>query len=288
YNGSNPNNGACIMMYGSGAVTFEHNEIHHCGSGIFLKGDPNQNLDTFTIRYNLFHNIGEFRSGVPSGSAIIMHVGAANPPDRPTRVYQNVVRDSFDAAIRIWRFSDTVAVNNPMNSKVVNNTFYNVPTGYWIDNELFPNAGHVFRNNLVVNTSLNALAINATANDKTRLDSEHNLFWNFGTFASTAAGNFTLAGWRSTFGQDNASPASIEADPTFVDAAARDFRLQTGSPARTLGRDFLDLNGNGSTTDTIPAGAYLTGSEVIGRTSGPLPPPVRPPSAPSRLRRVTP
>lgn len=32
----------------------------------------------------------------------------------------------------------------------------------------------------------------------------------------------------------------------------------------TLGRDVLDININGSTTDVIPAGAYITGTEIIG------------------------
>ena len=46
-------------------------------------------------------------------------------------------------------------------------------------------------------------------------------------------------------------------------------------------------NGNGSTSDTIPAGAYVTGNEVIGRTSGgPAPPSM--PGAPANLRIIPP
>jgi hypothetical protein len=47
--------------------------------------------------------------------------------------------------------------------------------------------------------------------------------------------------------------------------------------------DILDLNHNGSTTDIIPAGAYVSGTEVIGRRAGGgIPPPT--PSAPTSLR----
>ncbi|OGS04433.1 MAG: hypothetical protein A3J70_00875 [Elusimicrobia bacterium RIFCSPHIGHO2_02_FULL_61_10] len=73
----------------------------------------------------------------------------------------------------------------------------------------------------------------------------------------------------------------------FVNPANRDFRLQSGSPARTLGVDVLDLDNDGSTTDVIPAGAYVTGNEIIGRTGGGgTPPDVTPPSVPGNLSAV--
>jgi hypothetical protein len=65
----------------------------------------------------------------------------------------------------------------------------------------------------------------------------------------------------------------LNSDPMFVDAANRNFRLQPSSPARNVGVDVLDLNGNGSTTDVIPAGAYITGTEIIGAVTGAQPPP---------------
>mgnify|MGYP003341173535 CR=1 FL=1 len=61
YTGHNPNNGACIQVYASGGITFEHNEIFKCGSGIFLKGGPPLHIDYFTVRYNLIYDIGEDR-----------------------------------------------------------------------------------------------------------------------------------------------------------------------------------------------------------------------------------
>lgn len=281
--GINVNNGSAIMVYGSGAVTFEHNEIFNCGSGIFLKGGPNTNIDYFTIRYNLLYNIGDAARG---GSAIIMHAGAATTADRPTRIYQNIVRDSREAAIRIWRFSDTDITNTPMHGKIVNNTFYNMPKGLWVDNQPLPNAGFVFKNNIVSNTSEGGIAFNGVPNDKSRFDSENNLFWAYGSMALTTNATHTLSNWKSTFGQDNAAPASVNVDPRFVNVGGRDLRLAADSAARVLGRDVFDLNGNGSTTDLVPSGAYVTGNEVIGRTTA-LPSPGMP-TAPANLRIIPP
>jgi hypothetical protein len=51
-------------------------------------------------------------------------------------------------------------------------------------------------------------------------------------------------------------------DPLFTNAGTRDYTLQAGSPALTLGRDLLSLTG--TLNATIPAGAYITGTETIG------------------------
>jgi len=53
-------------------------------------------------------------------------------------------------------------------------------------------------------------------------------------------------------------------DVLYVDEANGDFRLQAGSPAENLAVDILDLDGDGSTTDFVPAGAFVTGDETVG------------------------
>jgi hypothetical protein len=75
-----------------------------------------------------------------------------------------------------------------------------------------------------------------------------------------------LATWKATYGQDSSSPAAITNNPLFVSYATNNFKLQAGSPALILGIDILDLDRDGATNDTIPAGAYITGNEIIGRT----------------------
>jgi hypothetical protein len=277
---SNANNGAGIMVYGSGAVTFEHNEIFDCGSGIDLKGGPNVDIDFFTIRYNVIYNIGVGGTG----NGIVLHAGAATTPEAPTRIYQNVIRNVVQAGVRIWRFSDTDPTNTPMNGKIVNNTIYNVGRGVWVDNEPLPNAGFVFRNNVVMNADEGAIHYNGNPSLKSKFDSEHNVYFAFGSnFAVTTSDTHSLSNWKNSFGQDAASPASVNSNPLFVDAGNLDFRLSAGSPALARGRDFLDLDNDGNTNELITAGAYITGNEVIGRTQA-VP---DMPTAPTNLR-VTP
>jgi hypothetical protein len=271
---SNESNGSAIQVYFSGEVVIENNELLDSGSGIFLKAPYGPNLGTFTIRYNLVRGMSE--------EGIALH-RSPNPANAPIYVYQNIVMNN-GTGIRIWPFEDGNGSTEPMNAKIVNNTIYNSgPEGLSVSGNLMPNAGHRFWNNIVYggNRAIN-YAGSAAPNQETRIDFEHNLYWGFSTFAIAWTSNHTLASWKSSFGQDNAAPASINVNPLLV-APGTDFRLQAASPARTLGVDLLDLNHNGSTTDIIPAGAYVTGTEVIGRTSGGgMPPPT--PSAPTSLR----
>jgi len=86
--------------------------------------------------------------------------------------------------------------------------------------------------------------------------------------------NFTA--FKSAYsGQEQAAPVSVDANPMFVNAAGGDFRTCTAagvpaasctgpSPAIGRGVDLYDLDGDGNTTETIRAGAYVTNAESIG------------------------
>lgn len=290
HTGHNPNNGACIQTYTSGNMTFEHNELFDCGSGIFIKGNYTNNpLNGYiTIRYNLIYDIGEIEpdDGSREGNAIALHVGAGNTAANPLRVYHNVIRNVYEAGVKIWMFN-TDPTMNPMHAKIVNNTIENVRYGVWVTGDLLTGAGHVFWNNIVSGASDYGVAYGGSSSNlvESRFDAEHNLYYNYRVMAAVRSSDYSLATWRSTYNQDGSSPASINANPLFV--SAQDLRLQAGSPARSLGVDFLDLDNDGSTSDIVPAGAYITGNEVIGRTNGPLPNPTLP-TAPRNLRITTP
>ena len=266
YTAHNVNNGAAIQVYSSGGITFEHNEISDSGAGIFLKGGPPTNLDHFTIRYNLIYGIGETEGGEDHGNAIILHAGAPNRPEAPVRIYQNVIRDVKEAAVKIWMFDGRDPSNNPMNARIVNNTIDRCGNAVWVTHDLLPDAGHLFANNVVTNTRRMVMAYGGSRANltKERFESRHNVFHRQPLFATIGNDEQGFGGWKR-LGQDGGAQASIEADPRYVNAASGDYRLQPQSPARGVGIDVLDLNGNGSTTDVIPAGAFITGSEIIGR-----------------------
>lgn len=268
--GVNSNNGAGIQVYNSGNVTLEHNEIHSSGSGIFLKApgsDPNAPLARFIIRNNLIHNV--------SATGIAVH-RSPNSEQEPILVYQNVVRDSA-ICLSIWAFDQRGT--DPKNAKIINNTFYNCRTGVNISNNLIDNANHLVQNNIVQDSRDYAVNFAGAVSNlsSSRIHFKHNLYYNNARFAIVYTSNHSFSSWRSTFGQDSAQPASIESNPLFVNASNGDFRLQSASPALGAGIDYLDLNRNGSTSDPVTLGAYVTGDEVIGRTSGGLP---IPPAAP--------
>jgi hypothetical protein len=93
------------------------------------------------------------------------------------------------------------------------------------------------------------------------LPSNRNVFFGFTSFVPGG----DLAGWQA-LGYD---ADSLEADPQLVAPATHDYHLASSSPALTLGRDDADVDQDGDTTETIPAGAYVTGEEVIGRFAEP-------------------
>lgn len=262
----NSNNGAGIQVYWSGNVVLEHNEIHGTGSGIFLKATGDSPA-RFTIRNNHISNV--------SGSAIAVH-RSPNTPQEPILIYQNIIRDS-NYCINIWAYDQ--GSTDPKNTRIVNNTLVNCNVGIWASNNLVNNAGHLVQNNIVQNARDYAVNFAGAVSNlsSSRIHFKHNLYYNNSRFAIVYSTNHTLASWRNTFGQDSDQPASVEANPAFVNAANLDFRLQSSSPAIGAGIDYLDLNRNGSTTDPISLGAYVTGNEVIGRTLGSLP---APPAAP--------
>lgn len=269
--GVNAANGAGIQVYNSGNVVIEHNEIFNSGSGIFLKApgaDPNARLAQFTIRNNYVHDIDT--------KGIAIH-RSPNTPDEPVLIYQNIIRDA-SMGMEIWAFDggDT----DPRNVKFVNNTIQNVGQGISISNNLVSNAGHSITNNIVANVDSYAINFGGDIANlvRSRVAFDHNLYSDYSRFAIVHTTEHSFPSWRSNFSQDVIAPASQDSNPMFVDPPDGNLRLQTSSPAIDAGVDVLDLNRNGSTTDTINIGAYISGEEVIGRFPGIQSPPPAPPT----------
>jgi parallel beta-helix repeat protein len=247
-------NEAGIMFYDSDYNTIENNIIYSNGSGIYVKGVRSANTQDYNIiRKNIIYlnSVGLILLGGNEG-----------------KVYQNIFRDN-DVSLDMNAPSET-----QQNNKIVNNVFARVTgsgsnglirtrgtsaTGY---------PGALIQNNIFTNTGTFAVIADvAYGSTNTNITFEHNNYYNFPAsklWYSEGAASKSFAQWKADFGKDDLAPDSITTDPLFVDATGNDFKLQAGSPALTLGVDILDLDGDGSTTDTIPAGAYITGNETIG------------------------
>jgi hypothetical protein len=255
-------NSSGIMTYYSGRLTFEHNEISNTGSGIYLKGNI-LNTDWIIVRYNLIHDA--------EAAAIDVH-RTPTTAAAPTRIYQNVIRDC-PHGIMLHAFDG--GATDPSNIHIVNNTLVNNTYGLHILYAMRPSAGHWFWNNIVSGGSF-AIYMEAPSASlpAEQIDLEHNVYDAL-SFAELSTDEYTLSAYRTAFGQDAAAPASLAVAPGFV--SATDFHLVPGSPARTVGIDRLDLDRDGSATNVVPAGAYITGDEVIGPGGVSLSSPPSPP-----------
>ena len=250
-------NRAGVMLYYSNVITIENNEISDSGAGIFPKGGDNYNI---TIRYNRIENTRK-----------AIRVSYSSPSNGHNRIYQNIITNGIGSdhiGIEIAEGSNHWDIaNNTIRG--VNNGIYLVPSG---------NSGD-FRiaNNIITNAST---ALNAWETSIAVPGPGRNVYHNPGQWAWNGRTYSGLSSWlAAAAGESN----SVIMDPGFVNAGSGDFRLTAGSAARSVGIDILDLNGNRSTSDTIPAGAYVTGNETIGRggSSGGEPEPLspNPPSA---------
>jgi hypothetical protein len=275
-NGIQGGNEALIMMYDSNDSIIENNTFYDAGVGIYVKGiHPGETQDRNIIRKNLIYDMA-----VAGISLLSSHF---------TKVYQNVI---IDATYGI-NFTG-LAGNEPRDDTFANNTIHNSGgSGVWLRGT--SNAWQRLKifNNLITGNGDSAVYSDFTSTGDVAF--EHNVYQSFPRgFVFLGNTYRTFQQWQTSNLKDAAAPTSLTTDPRYVNALLNDFRLCTGvgapaatctaaSPARQLGVDIFDLNGNGSTTDLIPAGAYVIGNEVIGRSGTAQ----STPSAPTNLR-ITP
>lgn len=244
-------NKAGVMLYYSSDIIIENNEISTTGAGIYPKGGDNANI---TVRYNLIRDT--FKGIRTSHSA----------PGSQNRIYQNIVYNGRAGGIGIE------VAENSYGWTVANNTVHGIgDSGLYVHPA--PGNNVIFANNIISNTPVpfNAWDMNdaVPGRGENLYASSSGQRW---AFASREYSS--LSAWLGAAPSDAGSITAASAG--FVNAAGADFKLTSGSVARTLGVDILDLNRNGSTSDQVPAGAYVTGNEVIGRNAGPYP---RPPTS---------
>ena len=257
-NGSYHRNGAGIMIYRAQGTLIEHNEFTDNGSGVFVKGYEHKST---TVRYNLLVGNRYQISGM-------YHDTDSEFVDN---YYQNIVRCTAgrDERYGIW------ITEYAGNIRVVNNTIvdcHELAVGAFSDP--YPTS-LLIQNNLVYQSQGYSLGFNNNPMSAVLLD--RNNYYSIANFTGATSSANTLAGWRTLLGgcpNTGNECASTTEDPLFVDASEHDYRLQDESPVRTLGRTITAIHG--SDGETIPAGAYITGEEIIGPTEGETPTPTDP------------
>jgi hypothetical protein len=239
-------NQAGIMLYGNTNILIEHNEIWDTGAAIFPKGNDNSNI---TIRYNLLHgNLKGIRNTF------------SHPTNGDNRAYQNVIFDCVEGGIGIQ------IAEHSYHWTIANNTIHGCSLGISQSGSDPVNSAKgdlIYQNNIITNASDEGFNCGDWSEPIFPLD--YSAYHQVDQWSYALQAYNTFASWQAASGQD---AHSFLADPMFVNAAAGDFHLSSGSPAEGTGVDLLDLDGDGQTNDPVNIGAYVTGTEVIGVTDG--------------------
>lgn len=246
-------NVAAVMTYSAQSSIIEHNEIYDWFAGVHIKGQTTVNNCDLKIRLNLIYDVA---TGIEFG----YHGGSCGD----SYAYQNIIKNNRTSPVGAIVVRSYTA-GDPVGVWAVNNTIVDFDvTGYGAIRTLAQNPGAVTVKNNIVYGCHTAVG----DPEKTSLDADYifdrNLYYDFTNVGAINGNNYTtLATWQSFSGDDANSSTS---DPTLLDAVGGDYRLDTGSPALTLGRTITAIHGTND--QTIPAGAYITGNEEVGIQTG--------------------
>jgi len=252
-------NKAMVMHDHDENSIFEYNKFYNPVAGFsYVKyGRSGGTLQT-TYRFNWF---------IGGGSAPFTGNGITTGQE--IRFYQNVIQNSTNSS---WFSPESTGTRL---FKIFNNTFFNVAGSCFAWNTP---GSHEFFNNIVYASSGAVWGVNyqdlATATS----------FFDYNDYYSTGSGSIRwglnyksyspLSSWQS-LGFD---AHSVTSNPNFLNATG------SFSVPSDFKRSSYTSNGRGSGYPVV-MGAYVTGSETIGPTSGSAPPP--PPTVPPQPQGVS-
>ncbi|MBI4979185.1 MAG: right-handed parallel beta-helix repeat-containing protein [Spirochaetes bacterium] len=214
-----------------------YNHIHHIGNGVLcdLAGIYTLGVSPGTrINNNLIYDITRFEQGHLGygGHGIYLDAGSSE-----ILVENNIVYDVRDSGFFPHSYE------YPYGDTIRNNIFAFSGAGqlYFTGNKKLHDERQVdFYNNIVYCT--NGMAADGVIHDTSKMRFASNCYWD-----EQKAGIRFMADTFDSWKAKGNDTDSVLADPLFVNAAKRDFRLKPGSPAGKTG--YIP-------TDTVQAGLY--------------------------------
>lgn len=211
------------------------NHIHHIGNGVLndIGGIYTLGVSTGTaLHHNHIHHVTRFERGQEGygGWGIYLDAGSSE-----IRVEHNVVHDTRDGGLHLHNHS------HPYGNVVANNIFACSDEGQLMRNANDePDTNHVHLERNIVHNSNPRMLWGGNWKDGSKFTADRNCYWS----ETTAAPDFlkrSFAEWQKGGRDQN----SIVADPLFVNAKKRDFRLRPDSPALKLGFQPIDISAAG-------------------------------------------
>jgi|JI10StandDraft_1071094.scaffolds.fasta_scaffold10523_2 hypothetical protein len=255
--GNTGGEGDCVTMYGVYDFVLEHNELIDVRMGMYAKGSAASGTR---------RNYGVMRFNYASGVTDKVWFASVVDTSNGVNIYQNLgVGNSQN-------FRGDPAGEGPSEVHVYNNTFVDtISSGnahdavIWMEGSV-SSTGNEFYNNIVANTSasstVNLHTVQVASPSTAFAIIDYNNYYNAGSTLyfsdnqdnDTSGSWMQLTAWRTHTGDET---NSITTDPSFVNAAGGNYRLNTGSAARTAG----------NTGGVI--GAFITGNEEMGLRASP-------------------
>lgn len=260
-------NASCVTLYQSINCIIEYCTFNDSFYGVFIKG---ANPGPITVRRNIAYDclVGFKFAGIEAGGS---------------DCYENILYDCSAAFTAL-----TISGGNPhpVNVRIINNTVHcsgagsrafdpgGDNTNFWdgieVKNNIFLNGQWSWFSDTMPDAEWQA----AVGPAPSPFEIEHNVYFGATSVFSRVPSNRDFPTWKTALGCDLASPASLEANPLFVDSTNRDYRLQAGSPARMGCPDILGLYG-GATRDAGARQFADNGAPIqIGYVAGEIVEPV--------------